>query len=92
MKSSRDKKKTRHEPEGGGGEKSLLRDPGSELRLGGRENRRAKVTNGMGEKERKKKKKTAYIRVSRLVQHGLYPFLTIYQVLRHMLCSSFMTI
>ena len=30
-----------------GGEKSLLRDPGSELRLGGRENRRAKIINGM---------------------------------------------
>ena len=40
---------------GQGGEKSLLCDPGSELRLGGRENRRAKTINGM---EKKKKKKT----------------------------------
>ena len=31
-----------------GGEKSLLCDPGSELRLGGRENRRAKMINGRG--------------------------------------------
>ena len=38
----------------GRGGKSLLCDPGSELRLGGRENRRAKIINGM-EKKRKKK-------------------------------------
>ena len=30
-----------------GGEKSLLCDPGSELRLRGRENRRTKIINGM---------------------------------------------
>ena len=32
---------------GEGGEKSLLCDPGSELRLGGREKGRAKIINGM---------------------------------------------
>ena len=37
-------------------EKSLLCDPGSELRLGGRDNRRAKIINGMEEKQKKKKK------------------------------------
>ena len=37
------------------GEKGLLCDPGSELRLGGREKRRAKIINGM---EKKKKKHT----------------------------------
>ena len=46
LKSSRDKN-ARHEPLWVGGEKSLLCDPGSELRQGGRENRRAKVKNGM---------------------------------------------
>ena len=40
---------------GRGGEKSLLCDPGSKLRLGGSENRRAKIINGM-EKEKDKKK------------------------------------
>ena len=39
----------------GRGKKSLLCDPGSELRLGGRENRRAKIINGM-----KKKTKNDY--------------------------------
>ena len=38
LKSSRDKN-ARHEPQWVGGEKSLLCDPGSELRLGGREQR-----------------------------------------------------
>ena len=42
-------KNARHEPHWGGG-KSLLRDPGSELRLGGRDNRRARITNGMENK------------------------------------------
>ena len=36
----------------GRGEKSLLCDPGSELRLGGRENRRAKIINGMEQKKK----------------------------------------
>ena len=39
------------------GEKSLLRDPGSELRLGGRENRRAKIMNGTGKKKEKGKRR-----------------------------------
>ena len=34
-----------------GGEKSLICDPGSELRLGGRGNRRAKIINGTEKKE-----------------------------------------
>ena len=34
---SREKKNARHEPYWVGGEKSLICDPGSELRLGGRE-------------------------------------------------------
>ena len=34
----------------------MLCDPGSELRLGGRENRRAKIMNMMGEKLKKKKR------------------------------------
>ena len=46
LKSSRDKN-ARHEPYWGGGEKSLLCDPGLELLLGGRENRRANIINGM---------------------------------------------
>ena len=37
----------------GRGEKSLLCDPGSELRLGGRDNRRAKIINGMKKKKEK---------------------------------------
>ena len=37
----------------GRGEKGLLCDPGSVLRLGGREKRRAKIVNGM--KKRRKK-------------------------------------
>ena len=41
------KKSARHEPQWVGGEKSLLCDHGSELRLGGRENRSAKIINGM---------------------------------------------
>ena len=53
--SSRDKN-ARHEPLGVGGEKSLLCNPGSELRLGGRENRRAKIVNGI--KKTKTKTKT----------------------------------
>ena len=36
------------------GEKSLLFDPGSELRLGGRERKRAKIINkGIGKKKKK---------------------------------------
>ena len=54
LKSSRDKN-ARHEPLWDGGEKSLLCDPGSELRLGGRENRRANIINGMKKKKEKKK-------------------------------------
>ena len=42
----------------GRGEKSLLCDPGSELRLGGRENRRAKITNGMDKRKNKTKNYT----------------------------------
>ena len=37
------------------GEKSLLCDPGSELRLGGRENRKAQDDKWDGEKKKKKK-------------------------------------
>ena len=40
---------------GAGGEKSLPCDPGSELQLGGREDRRAKNTNGVRKKKKKKK-------------------------------------
>ena len=40
-----------------GGGKSLPCDPGSELRLGGSEKRRAKIINGMEQKKGKKKKK-----------------------------------
>ena len=50
-------KSARHEPEWERGERSLLCDPGSELRLGRRENRRAKIINGMETKKRKEKKK-----------------------------------
>ena len=48
LKSSRDKN-ARLEPQCGWGEKSLLCDPGSELRLliGGRENRRENIVNRM---------------------------------------------
>ena len=38
----------------GRGEKSLLCGPGSELRLGGREKRRARIINGMKKEEKKK--------------------------------------
>ena len=58
MKSSRDKN-ARHEPKWVGGEKSLLCDPGSELRLGGRENRRARTVSGMGEKKDLETEETA---------------------------------
>ena len=37
----------RHEPYWAGGQKSLLCDPGSESQLGGRENRRVKIINGI---------------------------------------------
>ena len=40
-----------------GGEKSLLCDPGSELRLGGRENRRATIINRMEKNWKKTTKK-----------------------------------
>ena len=40
---------------GRGGEKGLPCDPGSELRLGGRENRSAKIINEMGKRTRQKK-------------------------------------
>ena len=51
-------KNARHEAQWGGGEKSLLCDPGFEVRLGGREKkRRAKIINGVEKKEKKKKKK-----------------------------------
>ena len=51
LKSSREKN-ARHEPQWVGG-KSLLCDSGSELRLGGRENRRAKIINGMEKNKQK---------------------------------------
>ena len=40
----------------GRGGKRLLCDPGSELRLGGRDNRRAKIINGMRKKEKEEEK------------------------------------
>ena len=52
LKFSRDTN-ARHEPSCGGGEKSLLCDPGSELRLGGRGKRRAKIIDGMEIKKKK---------------------------------------
>ena len=42
---------------GRGEEPATVRHPGSELRLGGRENRRTKIINGMVGKKKKKKKK-----------------------------------
>ena len=54
LKSSRDKK-CKARTIVGRREKSLLCDPGSELRLGGRENRRAKITNEMENKNKNKK-------------------------------------
>ena len=36
------------------GQKSLVCDPGSELRLGGREKRRAKILNGINQKTKQK--------------------------------------
>ena len=45
-------------------EKSLLCDPGSELRLGGRENRSAKIINRMEKKKRKNRKKVQLTRNS----------------------------
>ena len=56
LKSSR-YKNARHEPYWVGGEKSLLCDPGSELRLGGKENSRAKIINGCGKIKKKKEEK-----------------------------------
>ena len=55
VKCSRDKK-CKARTEWVGGEKSLLCAPGSELRLliGGRENRRAKIINGMEKKKTQK--------------------------------------
>ena len=45
----------------GRGEKSLLCEPGSELRVGSRERRRcAKIINGMSKKKKKKKKKNRH--------------------------------
>ena len=41
----------------GWGEKSLLCDPGSELRVGGRAKRRAKILNRTGTKKTTRKKK-----------------------------------
>ena len=68
----------RHEPWWAGGEKSLVCDPGSELRLGGRENRRAKIINGMEKKINEKndqyeslKKKNDFIRVCNSVGYVL---------------------
>ena len=37
----------------GRGEKSLLHDPGTELRLRGREKRRAKIINGMEDEKKR---------------------------------------
>ena len=50
------KKNARHEPWWAGGKKNLLCDPGSELRLGGREKRRAKIINGKRKKKKKKER------------------------------------
>ena len=47
---------------GEGGEKSLLCDPGSQLRLGGREDRRAKIINGMEKKKKRVQESMAYYR------------------------------
>ena len=50
LKSSRDKSARCERTVAVKGEKSLLCDPVSELRLGGRQKRRAKTTNGMEKK------------------------------------------
>ena len=47
LKASRDKNAS-YEPQWVGAKKRLLCDPGPELRLGGRDNRRAKIINGTG--------------------------------------------
>ena len=50
MESSRDKNclpRQGTSRSGEGGKESLLNDPGSELRLGGRDNRGAMIVNGM---------------------------------------------
>ena len=69
--SSREKN-ARHEPHlVGRGGKSLLCDPGSELRLGGRQNRRAKIVNGM-EKKKQVNKLTNCCNDSSLLQQCRY--------------------
>ena len=57
LKSSRDKN-ARHEPLWVGGEKSLLCDPGSELRQGGREKKTGKYNKRDGKKKEHEKKGT----------------------------------
>ena len=50
LKSCRDKKRKARTVVGRGAEEpapAVVRDPGSEVRLGGRENRRSKIINGM---------------------------------------------
>ena len=51
----------------GRGGNSLLCDPGSELRLGGRENRRAKIINGMEKKQKEKKRGNVYTMFNRTI-------------------------
>ena len=54
FESSRDKNEIARAVVGRGGEKSLLCDPGSELRLGGREKKKGEDNNGMKKKTKKK--------------------------------------
>ena len=74
-KSSRDKH-ARHEPYRGGGRRSCYTcDPGSELRLGGREKRTTKkVTNGMTKKKKESERQHAVVQNSSSSSVGEKPF------------------